>query len=71
MDNKAFVKAKSVCQHEYKLNEEIGMCCRLCGDVATEIKHYSAPFVSETTRTSYKSHKVYSSACKNDCIFMV
>uniref|UniRef100_A0A1J3DA00 SNF2 domain-containing protein CLASSY 2 n=1 Tax=Noccaea caerulescens TaxID=107243 RepID=A0A1J3DA00_NOCCA len=52
VDNKAFVKAKSVCQHEYKLNEEIGMCCRLCGDVGTEIKHYSAPFAKQRKWTT-------------------
>lgn len=46
MDNEAFHKATGDCEHDYELNEEIGMCCRLCGHVGTEIKHVSAPFVS-------------------------
>lgn len=48
MDNEAFEKARGGCEHDYRLDEEIGMCCRLCGHVGTEIKHFSAPFVSET-----------------------
>lgn len=47
MDNEAFQKATGDCEHDYELDEEIGMCCRLCGHVGTEIKHVSAPFVSE------------------------
>lgn len=35
------------CQHEFKLNEEIGMLCHICGFVSTEIKDVSAPFVSQ------------------------
>lgn len=35
-----------VCQHDYRLNEEIGIICRLCGFVCTEIKDVSLPFVS-------------------------
>jgi len=46
VDNEAFHKATCDCEHDYELNEEIGMCCRLCGHVGTEIKHVSAPFVS-------------------------
>ncbi|EOA19812.1 hypothetical protein CARUB_v10000058mg [Capsella rubella] len=44
VDNEAFEKARSGCEHEYRLDEEIGLCCRLCGHVGTEIKHVSAPF---------------------------
>ncbi|KAF8113428.1 hypothetical protein N665_0050s0078 [Sinapis alba] len=44
VDNEAFEKAKSGCEHDYMLDEEIGMCCRLCGHVESEIKHVSAPF---------------------------
>ncbi|XP_010420880.1 PREDICTED: SNF2 domain-containing protein CLASSY 2-like isoform X1 [Camelina sativa] len=44
VDNKAFEMARSGCEHEYRLDEEIGLCCRLCGHVGTEIKHVSAPF---------------------------
>lgn len=46
MDNEAFHKATGDCEHDYELNEEIGMCCRLCSHVGSEIKHVSAPFVS-------------------------
>jgi len=48
VDNEAFEKARSGCEHDYRLEEEIGMCCRLCGHVGSEIKDVSAPFVSET-----------------------
>ncbi|XP_019098277.1 PREDICTED: SNF2 domain-containing protein CLASSY 1-like isoform X2 [Camelina sativa] len=44
VDNEAFHKALGDCEHDYELNEEIGMCCRLCGHVGTEMKHVSAPF---------------------------
>ncbi|CAE6112231.1 unnamed protein product [Arabidopsis arenosa] len=44
VDNEALEKARSGCEHDYKLDEEIGMCCRLCGHVGTEIKDVSAPF---------------------------
>ncbi|GAV83780.1 SNF2_N domain-containing protein/Helicase_C domain-containing protein [Cephalotus follicularis] len=33
------------CQHDYILREEIGILCRLCGFVSTEIKYVSAPFM--------------------------
>ncbi|CAL5343695.1 unnamed protein product [Camellia sinensis] len=33
-----------VCQHEYELNEEIGILCQLCGFVSTEIKDVSPTF---------------------------
>lgn len=35
------------CQHEFKLDEEIGILCQICGFVKTEIKYVSAPFVSQ------------------------
>lgn len=41
-------KASKWCRHEFKLNEEIGMLCHICGFVSTEIKDVSAPFVSQT-----------------------
>lgn len=53
MANEAFEK-ESGCEHDYMLDEEIGMCCRLCGHVGSEIKHVSAPFVSETSSPLYK-----------------
>ncbi|CAI9091786.1 OLC1v1026899C1 [Oldenlandia corymbosa var. corymbosa] len=36
------------CQHDYRLNEEIGVICRLCGFVLTEIKDVSPPVWSST-----------------------
>ncbi|CAN8268397.1 unnamed protein product [Cochlearia groenlandica] len=44
VDNEAFQKKTVSCEHDYELNEEIGMLCRLCGHVGTEIRDYSAPF---------------------------
>lgn len=38
-------KASKWCRHEFKLNEEIGMLCHICGFVSTEIKDVSAPFM--------------------------
>ena len=35
------------CRHEFKLNEEIGILCQLCGYVSTEIKDVSPTFVSK------------------------
>ncbi|XP_050209974.1 SNF2 domain-containing protein CLASSY 2-like [Mercurialis annua] len=32
------------CEHEFKLDEEIGILCHLCGFVSTEVKFVSAPF---------------------------
>lgn len=34
------------CEHDYRLDEEVGMVCRLCGSVETEIKDILPPFVS-------------------------
>ncbi|KAI9110713.1 hypothetical protein K1719_018151 [Acacia pycnantha] len=34
-----------LCQHEFRLNEEIGIYCCRCGFVKTEIKDISPPFV--------------------------
>ncbi|KAM7262084.1 hypothetical protein ACFE04_021161 [Oxalis oulophora] len=34
------------CEHDYVQKDEIGMLCRLCGHVGTEIKYVSAPFPS-------------------------
>lgn len=34
------------CEHDYRLNEQIGMVCRLCGFVETDIKDILPPFVS-------------------------
>ncbi|CAE6074662.1 unnamed protein product [Arabidopsis arenosa] len=52
VDNEAFHKATGDCEHDYELNEEIGMCCRLCGHVGSEIKHVSAPFAQHKKWTT-------------------
>ncbi|ESQ55697.1 hypothetical protein EUTSA_v10024231mg [Eutrema salsugineum] len=52
VDNEAFQKATGDCKHDFELNEEIGMCCRLCGHVGTEIKHFSAPFAQHKKWTT-------------------
>ncbi|XP_022764961.1 SNF2 domain-containing protein CLASSY 2-like isoform X2 [Durio zibethinus] len=50
-DDEARVSAESLrksngnCQHEFKLDEEVGVLCHICGFVSTEIKHVSAPFM--------------------------
>ncbi|KAF8394861.1 hypothetical protein HHK36_018798 [Tetracentron sinense] len=36
------------CQHEYKVDEEIGIICQLCGFVSTEIRDISPPFLRAT-----------------------
>ncbi|KAK9951080.1 hypothetical protein M0R45_006542 [Rubus argutus] len=38
-------KAGPGCQHDYSLDEEIGLKCIICGFVKTEIKHVTPPFV--------------------------
>ncbi|XP_028778820.1 SNF2 domain-containing protein CLASSY 1 [Neltuma alba] len=37
--------SNEVCQHKFRLNEEIGIYCWDCGFVSTEIKDISPPFV--------------------------
>ncbi|KAJ8769477.1 hypothetical protein K2173_002967 [Erythroxylum novogranatense] len=36
------------CKHEFKVDEEIGILCHICGFVKSEIKYVSAPFVEFT-----------------------
>ncbi|CAL5363929.1 unnamed protein product [Camellia sinensis] len=38
-------KHSGVCRHEYKINEEIGILCHLCGFVLTEIKDVTPTFL--------------------------
>lgn len=45
-------KESKWCQHEFKLNEEIGMLCHICGFVSTEIKDVSAPFMQHMSWNS-------------------
>lgn len=37
-----------VCRHDFRLNEEIGLLCRFCGVVGTEIRDIVPEFVSYT-----------------------
>ncbi|GKU92186.1 hypothetical protein SLEP1_g5949 [Rubroshorea leprosula] len=46
------LKSSGGCQHEYILDEEIGIHCRICGFVSTEIKHVSAPFMEHKSWTT-------------------
>lgn len=39
--------SEQVCQHDLILNEEIGVLCRLCGFVSTDIRDVLPPFVSQ------------------------
>ncbi|CAN7031431.1 unnamed protein product [Brassica rapa subsp. trilocularis] len=56
VDNEAFQKATSGCEHDYELNEEIGMCCKLCGHVGSEIRDVSAPFARQKKWTTEAKH---------------
>ncbi|RZC91844.1 hypothetical protein C5167_021557 [Papaver somniferum] len=38
---------KASCQHEYHLDEEIGLICLLCKSVVTEIRDMSLPFLQD------------------------
>lgn len=49
MSTGIITKLGESCQHEYKLNEEIGILCRICGHVSTEIRDVSAPFMPHTS----------------------
>ncbi|KAJ4978063.1 hypothetical protein NE237_008843 [Protea cynaroides] len=37
------------CQHKFKLDEEIGLVCKLCSFVSTEIRDMSLPFLQTTS----------------------
>ncbi|XP_061986540.1 SNF2 domain-containing protein CLASSY 2-like isoform X3 [Populus nigra] len=54
-DNEALLSTQTTqknCQHEFKLDEEIGILCQICGFVKTEIKYVSAPFMEHTGWTA-------------------
>nr|KYP44957.1 DNA repair and recombination protein RAD54 [Cajanus cajan] len=38
-------ESNNTCQHDYRLDEEIGIYCYKCGFVKTEIKHVTQPFM--------------------------
>lgn len=46
----SFEEGGHKCKHDFMLNEEIGLTCRLCNHVSIEIKYVSQPFVSTETR---------------------
>ncbi|KAM1126294.1 SNF2 domain-containing protein CLASSY 1-like isoform X2 [Malus sylvestris] len=46
-------KSDSACRHEFKLNEEIGIICSICGFVSTEIRDVSPPFVQNASVDTY------------------
>nr|GME12672.1 SNF2 domain-containing protein CLASSY 1-like [Ipomoea batatas] len=50
-------KGTRVCHHDFRLNEEIGIVCRLCGVVSTEIKDVPPPFMPATCSGSGKEHR--------------
>lgn len=49
--------SKKVCNHDYRLNEQIGIICRLCGVVSTEIKDVSPPLWTDPSYSSNKEQK--------------
>lgn len=55
-----------VCQHDYRLNEEIGIICRLCGFVCTEIKDVSLPFFASPGWTTNKGARKEDDSEKKD-----
>lgn len=68
-DSQARVSAESLqkssgnCRHDFRLDEEVGVLCRICGFVSTEIKHVSAPFVSLNSRMKSFSNYYFSLCC--------
>ncbi|CAK9160622.1 unnamed protein product [Ilex paraguariensis] len=46
-----------VCRHEYKLNEEIGVLCKFCGFVSTEIKDVQPSFLPRMRWDRYKERR--------------
>ncbi|KAI3458492.1 hypothetical protein Pfo_015155 [Paulownia fortunei] len=45
------------CEHDYRLNEQVGTVCRLCGFVETEIKDILPPFTASAHWTPNKEQK--------------
>lgn len=71
-----FFKNDGSCQHVFIIEDEIGILCRLCGYVITEIRDVSPPFMrqsgfsakQERTLNSEKDdteHKLLDEACAN------
>lgn len=52
-------KSKEVCEHENRLDEEIGIYCLKCGFVTTEIRYIDPPFVENSVwRQEEKQYEV-------------
>ncbi|PON79106.1 SNF2 domain-containing protein CLASSY [Parasponia andersonii] len=45
--------SKEDCQHEYKVDEEVGILCNKCGSVFTEIRDILPPFMQNTGWNAY------------------
>lgn len=54
---KSSKNVEKTCQHDYRLNEQIGTVCRLCGFVDTEIKDVLPPFSATINLSSNKEQK--------------
>ncbi|OWM87388.1 SNF2 domain-containing protein CLASSY 2-like [Punica granatum] len=50
--NEYMEKAMNVCPHDFKLDEEIGIYCKLCGAVSIEVKDISPDFIQTTYGTT-------------------
>ncbi|KAI9094548.1 hypothetical protein K1719_026668 [Acacia pycnantha] len=57
----AWEKTDSLCRHDYRMNEEIGIYCVLCGIVSTEIKDVLPPFLERSWHYEEKPHRGESS----------
>lgn len=55
VETKSETSYRKVCQHEFKLNEEIGILCQLCGFVSTEIKNVSPSFLNSLNSMASKA----------------
>ncbi|XP_047978811.1 SNF2 domain-containing protein CLASSY 1-like [Salvia hispanica] len=54
MQNSSWIGANNKCAHDYRLDEEVGMVCHLCGSVETEIKDILPPFTPTAHCTPMK-----------------
>ncbi|KAI3470924.1 hypothetical protein Pfo_027587 [Paulownia fortunei] len=54
---KSSKNGENICEHDYRLNEQVGTVCRMCGFVETEIKDILPPFISSAHWTSNKEVK--------------
>ncbi|KAL2333450.1 hypothetical protein Fmac_014663 [Flemingia macrophylla] len=53
-------ESNDTCQHDFRLNEEIGIYCYRCGFVKTEIKHVTPPFMEVQHLVRHQEEKQYS-----------